>query len=110
MVIGANLTAIAREWQHVERASVLAERSAGNDQRGMPVQDAPLFDAGRQRRIGEIDPVDAAKLYRVTVGGLARLELGVWHPRMSSPPSFSLPPHTPPPAPPATSPMHGHAQ
>src|SRR5579872_1959184 len=86
MMVGADLAAIAGDRQNIERAGKFAERSAGDDERRVPVQNAALLDAWRQGGVGEIDPVNAAELYWVTKRSLIGTDNGVWHPGVASPP------------------------
>ena len=51
----------------------------------MPIQYASLFDALRQRWIGEIHPVEAAKLDSVPEARIVGVVNGVWHPWMHLP-------------------------
>jgi hypothetical protein len=79
-MIRADLATITGERQNIERARELAERGAGHDKRGVPVQNATLLNTWRQGRISEIDPVHTTKLYWVTKRSLVWTENGVWHP------------------------------
>lgn len=85
VVVGADLATVGGDGQDVERTGEFAEGGAGDDERRVPVEDAPLLDASRECWIGEVDPVNAAELDWVTVRCLDGAINGPWHPSCSSP-------------------------
>src|SRR5579859_2126149 len=79
IVIGAQFAPKAGDSQHVDCASMTTERRAGDDQRRMPIEDAPLFHTRRERWVGKIYPIQSAELYRIVKGESVWGQKRMWH-------------------------------
>ena len=62
-MIGTEFSAIGGEGDDIHSPGMATEGITRNDERGMPVEDAFLLDAWRQRRIPKVNPVHHAELH-----------------------------------------------